>query len=71
MAEVRAYECEECGDLGKAGDGGEPPEGWLYVTTQIIEDGGADVQGPHVFCSAKCRGYFFRPMRRRSSSAPV
>lgn len=67
MAEVKAYECEECNDLGRAGAQGEPPNGWLYVTTQVIGEDGADVEPAKIFCTPKCRGLHYRPIQRRKT----
>lgn len=79
MAEVKAFECEECGVLGRAESyevgnpddvtkpvtGYTPPDGWLYVTTQRI---GFDVEPAKVFCTDKCRGLHFRPIQRRKGA---
>ena len=62
MSQVTAYECEECGTLGKASGDNAPPMGWLYVSTQVI---GEDPSPAVVFCTAKCRGLHFRPVIRR------
>lgn len=80
MAEVKAYECEECGGLGRAwalpedfdpawadfGDGSVPPEGWLMVLVQRVSMEPADIKRPvEVFCSEKCMGLHYRPIQRR------
>lgn len=67
MAEVKAYECEECSDLGRAGPQGEPPTGWLYVTTQTMGEDAADVEPAKIFCTPKCRGLHYRPIQRRKT----
>jgi hypothetical protein len=70
MGEITAYECEECGTLGRASDlgvnGVAPPEGWLYVSTQIIN--GDDPEPAKLFCTTKCRGLHFRPIQRRKGT---
>jgi hypothetical protein len=65
MPQIAAFECEECGVLGRASEGNAPPEGWLYVSTQVM---GEEAEPAVIFCTEKCRGLHFRPIQRRKGN---